>query len=46
MLKLYQNTNFRGYSITIDGNVNKDDGNFLFNSLNLFLSLNENIVNY
>lgn len=36
MLKLYQNTNFRGYSITIDGNVNKDDGNFLFNSFEVF----------
>ena len=36
MLKLYQNVNFRGYSITIDGNVNKDDGNFLFNSFEVF----------
>ena len=36
MLKIYQNSNYRGYSITIDGNVNKDDGNFIFNSFEVF----------
>ena len=36
MLKLYQNSNFKGYSVTIDGNVNKDDGSFIFNSFEVF----------
>ena len=36
MLKLYQNSNFRGYSVAIDGNFNKDDGNFIFNSFEVF----------
>lgn len=36
MLKLYQNSNFRGYSVTIDGNINKDDGSFIFNSFEVF----------
>ena len=36
MLKIYQNSNFRGYSVTIDGDVNKDDGSFIFNSFEVF----------
>lgn len=36
MLKIYQNSNFKGYSVTIDGDVNKDDGNFIFNSFEVF----------
>lgn len=36
MLKLYQNSNFKGYSVTIDGSFNKDDGSFIFNSFEVF----------
>lgn len=33
MIKLYQNSNFKGYSLSIDGEVDKDDALIVFNSL-------------
>lgn len=36
MIRLYQNDSFKGYSITVDGNLNKDSGSVIFNSFEVF----------
>ena len=36
MIRLYQNDNLKGYSITVKGNLNKDSGSVLFNSFEVF----------